>query len=233
MSPGAELTPSEVAVTILLLGQSSFYAGGRDNSLASFDMMNGYNGIDHTNNGFNVLAVSLQTIFSNWLGPVWWSLASLRMLLAWLEAEDGQRVHFSTSMTGSAGSVFNDVVQKSRKLGSRSKPLTNSSSDVGLDGSSLSLINDEPASGTEHKMRHIVPHRRPFFEHLTLHTFFTASSTLAVMLACIWLRNDPVLWTVLAPKYVNLALWAVFHHFMINVILCTGIWCTIVREKAM
>ena len=51
--------------------------------------MNGNNGIVHTNNNLNVLAVSLQTILSDWLGSVWWSLASLRMLLAWLEATNG------------------------------------------------------------------------------------------------------------------------------------------------
>ena len=45
--------------------------------------------IDHTNNDLNLLAVSLQTILSDWLGSVWWSLASLRMLLAWLEATNG------------------------------------------------------------------------------------------------------------------------------------------------
>ena len=51
--------------------------------------MNGNNGIVHTNNDLNVLIVSLQKILSDWLGSVWWSLASLRMLLAWLEATNG------------------------------------------------------------------------------------------------------------------------------------------------
>ena len=43
-------------------------------------MMNGYNGIDCIKHDFNVLAVSLQTVLGNWLGPEWRCLASLRML---------------------------------------------------------------------------------------------------------------------------------------------------------
>lgn len=179
--------------------------------------MNGYNGIDHTNNDLNVLAVSLQTVVSNWLGPVWWSLASLRMLLAWLEVKSSLGSQPSTSNAVSADLAFNGDVENDKNISSNS-------SDIRLGSPNVSMINDAPASRTD-----TVQPRRPFFEHLTLHTIFTASSTLAVMLSCIWLKDDPVLWTVLAPKYVNVALWAVFHHFLINVILCTGIWSAIVR----
>lgn len=55
------MDPSEIAVTTLLPGQSAFYASGRNNSFASLDMMNGYNGIDNTNDEANVLAVTVQT----------------------------------------------------------------------------------------------------------------------------------------------------------------------------
>lgn len=85
--PGAH--PSEIAVITPLLCQNTFYAGDRNNCFASYDLMNGNNGIVHTNNDLNFLAVSLQAILSDWLGSVWWSLASLRMLLAWLEATNG------------------------------------------------------------------------------------------------------------------------------------------------
>ena len=190
--------------------------------------MNGYNGINHTNNNFNVLVVSLQTVLSNWLGPVWWSLASLRMLLAWLEAKGGQTALFSETKTISSDSTFISLVEKDREDTSNSEAQFNSN-DIRLDAVAVSLINDEPTSSTENRNGGIGQHRRPFYEQLTLHSMFTASSTLAVMLACIWLQDDPSLWTVLAPKYVSVALWALFHHFMINVILCTSIWCAIVR----
>ena len=190
--------------------------------------MNGYNGIDHTNDDFNVFAVSLQTVLSNWLGPVWWSFASLRMLLAWFEVEDGRKALLSTSKTVSADYAFKAGVEEDKKVGCDGKSQT-SSNDNGIDVLSVSLTKADPTSSTKYEMDRTIQQRRPFFEYLTFHTFFTASSTLTVMSACIWLRDDPALWTVLASKYVNVALWATFHHFMINVVLCTGIWCAIVR----
>lgn len=165
---GRKLNPSEVAITSLVLGQSSFFAMGRNNSVASLDMLNGYNGLDQS----GIIPIVLQTLVSNWIGPVWWSLASLRMLLTWLEAQQG--------------------------------------------------------SSRENKCNNAVSSFRQFFEHVTLQTIFTISSSLAVMLAVLWMRDDPALWTVLAPKYVNVALWAIFHHVFINVVLCTSLWVGIV-----
>ena len=190
--------------------------------------MNGYNGINHTNSDSNVLAVSLQTIFSNWLGPVWWSLASLRLLLAWLDNQDGQTALLRKSKTDSADSAYSGVITKNKEVSLHSEPGLKSI-DIGNDPLSSSLINNEPAPSTDYRIGRAAHHRRPFFEHLLFQTFFTASSTLAVMLACIWLRDDPVLWTVLAPKYVNAALWAVFHQFLINDVLCTCLWSAVMR----
>lgn len=221
--------PSEIAVTTLLLGQSAFYASGRNNSFASLDMMNGYNGIDDTNDGINVLAVTLQTILSNWLGPVWWSLASLPMLLAWLEAQiastatqSGKRVMVP------ARSTLNGAVEENGTCHLDGKDQTNGN-DTKNDRISNFMTDGETVLDSANKTERIIQGRRPFFEHLTFQTMFTASSSLAVMLACIWLRDDPTLWTVLAPKYVNVALWVAFHHFLINVVLCTGVWVIVVR----
>lgn len=194
-------------------------------------MMNGYSGIDHTNNNFNVFAVTLQTILSNWLGPVWWSLASLRMLLAWLDNQDDQIAPYSTSKTViPGGAASNSVTNEHRNpvSGRESKPNINHNS------SNTSATHLDPASSSSiepNSKRPVqVQHRRPFFEALTFQTAFTATSSLAVMLACIRSRNDdPVLWTVLAPRYVNTVLRAVFHHLMINVGLCTGLWSAVVR----
>lgn len=150
------------------------------------------------------------------------------MLLAWLEAKGGQKEQSSKSKMPSADSAFHDVVEKNKELTSGSESRFNSA-EIMPNPLTLPLIGDEPNPSTENHNGGVFQDRRPFFENLTLLTMFTASSTLAVMLACIWLRDDPTLWTVLAPKYVNAALWALFHHLMINVVLCTGIWCTIVR----
>ena len=85
---------------------------------------------------YQLLAVSLQTILSNWLGPAWWSLASLRMLLAWLEANAGhQTARFSEeAKTISADSVsFNGVTGKKTLSSSNIKIQTHSNNDNGLD----------------------------------------------------------------------------------------------------
>ncbi|GES58558.1 transferase [Aspergillus terreus] len=153
---------STISLTVLLLTQSAFFSGGRSNSLASLDMMNGYNGISHTDSMRNVLLVSLQTILSNWIGPVWWSLAGLRLLSATTAA----------------------------------------------------------------KSRHVKA--RCFLEYLTYQTLYSACGVLAVMASCLWWRDDGVLWTVLAPKYVNVALWVGFHQLLVNVLLGMGLWFGVV-----
>ena len=225
MSPGIELEPSEISVTTLLLGQSSFYAMGRDNSFASLDLMNGYNGLD----GSSVVPVMLQTIISNWIGPVWWSLASLRMLLVFLEARNAPTATQSEKGgIAPAKCTLNGTVEENGTSYLNGKGQTNGN---GAENGRIrdSIIDGGTVPGRANKTEHVIQARRPFFEHLTLQTVFTASSSLAVMLACIWLRDDPTLWTVLAPKYVNVALWAAFHHVLINVVLCTGIWVVIAR----
>ncbi|GIJ87100.1 hypothetical protein Asppvi_006003 [Aspergillus pseudoviridinutans] len=149
---------STISLTVLLLSQSAFFSGGRSNSLASLDMMNGYNGISHTDTMLNVILVSLQTILSNWIGPVWWSLAGLRLLSA-----------------ATASKSQDSRVQC-------------------------------------------------FLEYLTYQALYSAFSALAVMASCLWWRDDGVLWTVLAPKYVNVALWAGFHQLLVNGLLGMGLW---------
>ncbi|OJZ83513.1 hypothetical protein ASPFODRAFT_141130 [Aspergillus luchuensis CBS 106.47] len=149
---------STVSLTTLLLTQSAFFSGGRSNSLASLDMMNGYNGISHTDSMLNVILVSLQTILSNWLGPVWWSLAGLRLL--------------------------------------------------------------SEATASKNRDSRV----QCFLEYCTYQALYSAASALAVMASCLWWRDDGVLWTVLAPKYVNVALWAGFHQLLVNGLLGMALW---------
>jgi ethanolaminephosphotransferase len=137
-------------------------------------MVNGYNGITHTDSTTNMLLVAGQTIISNWIGPVWWSLAGLRLLQKKLSAS------ISTTRTSS-----------------RTSPSASAS--------------------------------RLFLDYAVYQIFFSASGALAVMLSCLWLRDDDdddgvVLWTVLAPKYVNLALWVVFQQGVVHGLVCWGLW---------
>lgn len=68
---------------------------------------------------------------------------------------------------------------------------------------------------------------RPLFDYLALQTLLTAFSLLAFMVACTVLRREPFIWIAHAPKYVFGGLWALYHHLMINVGLCSTIWLSV------
>ncbi|KAI1773057.1 alkaline-phosphatase-like protein [Hypoxylon cercidicola] len=198
-----KLSPSEISLTSLVLAQSSFYAVGGSNSVASLDITNGFNGIQ----GYNVTAVFLQTVLSNWVGPVWWTLGGLRLLLAWLENQSTLDSHQTTGYQD--GSVATNG--KAQQNGG-----TNGQSTAPLNGNDVTHRNTTPAKCKTRAAPTLARSGEVFFEYLTFHTFYTASSSLAVMLACVWLRDDPSLWTVLAPKYVYVGLWTVFQQLLIN-----------------
>ncbi|KAF2999396.1 major facilitator super transporter protein [Curvularia kusanoi] len=70
------LTSTQSTVTSLLLGQTSFFALGLNNSISSIDLSNAYNGVS----GYNILAVGLLVFLSNWAGSVYWSIAGVLLL---------------------------------------------------------------------------------------------------------------------------------------------------------
>ena len=72
------LTEVDISITSILLQYASFFAFGGTNAISSVDLSNAYNGIT----GYNVLAVGLLTFVSNWAGPIWWSVATCRLLIA-------------------------------------------------------------------------------------------------------------------------------------------------------
>lgn len=85
---GRPLTSTEVTVTSLLFQFSSFFAFGGTNAISSIDLSNAYNGVS----GYNVVAVGLLTFVSNWVGPIWWSIASYRLM-----STQTKRFHISKS----------------------------------------------------------------------------------------------------------------------------------------
>lgn len=74
---GLNLSPIQITISTLLLGQSSFFALGNSNAISSIDLSNAYNGIS----GFNVVGVGILTFLGNWAGPVWWSITAIKMLV--------------------------------------------------------------------------------------------------------------------------------------------------------
>ncbi|KAI2613392.1 alkaline phosphatase-like protein [Hypoxylon sp. NC1633] len=197
LSRSSCLTPSEISLSALVLAQSSFYSIGGSNSVASLDITNGFNGIQ----GYNVTAVFLQTVLSNWVGPVWWTLAGLR---------NTKQTKVTANSNGKVHLSGNGTTRGNRAV---------SAKDVSL--KEVSIRATSPKNKSEGPLK---KDGEVFFEYLTFQTFYTASSSLAVMLACVWLRDDPSLWTVLAPKYVYVGLWTVFQQLLINFGLCTSIW---------
>jgi ethanolaminephosphotransferase len=71
------LTPTQITITTLLLGYTSFFALGNSNAISSIDLSNAYNGVS----GYNVLAVGILVFAGNWAGPIWWSVTGIKMLV--------------------------------------------------------------------------------------------------------------------------------------------------------
>ena len=56
------------------------------------------------------------------------------------------------------------------------------------------------------------------YKHLSLLTFFTATSLFCVMLACMNLRAHLFIWTVFSPKYLYSMAWSLGQHLFVNVL---------------
>ncbi|KAL4871961.1 hypothetical protein BDV12DRAFT_3793 [Aspergillus spectabilis] len=54
--------------------------------------------------------------------------------------------------------------------------------------------------------------------HITLLTFYMASSLLSIMAACTALRTHLFIWTVFSPKYLYTMSWAIIQHFGVNLL---------------
>lgn len=78
-----ELT-ARFATIGLLASHASFFAFGETNSISSIDLSNAYNGVT----SYNALAVGILLFFSNWAGPIYWSVATSVLLFTSFAAGD-------------------------------------------------------------------------------------------------------------------------------------------------
>ncbi|KAG0346959.1 major facilitator super transporter protein [Podila humilis] len=69
--------------TVLLWIMASFFFLGNSNSIASIDISNAYVGIQ----AYDILLTGVLTFVSNWAGPIWWSLATVVIMIWDLEWE--------------------------------------------------------------------------------------------------------------------------------------------------
>ncbi|KAI1662856.1 alkaline-phosphatase-like protein [Daldinia decipiens] len=194
------LSPAETATTVVLLGQSAFYSMGRDNTIASLDLLNGFNGLGES----SIVGVVIQSFLSNWIGPVWWSFAGLRLLTSW--AEGG---HSSPAIP-----TLQNVHDNS---GHRTHDQNNSNNPK--------AAKSPAESAAKHKAANIaVGTNAHYIEYLTMQTLFSALSSLALDLACIYIWGHEDLWNIYAPKFINAFIWVFFHQLMVNSIGCSIIW---------
>jgi ethanolaminephosphotransferase len=77
------LTPVQIAITAMVLGQASFFGLGNSNAMSSIDLSSAYNGVS----GYSVGAVGALVFAGNWAGPIWWGVAALVLM-----AEERTRV---------------------------------------------------------------------------------------------------------------------------------------------
>lgn len=191
------LSPAETATTAVLLGQSAFYSMGRDNTIASLDLVNGFNSLD----GTSVIGVVVQSFLTNWIGPVWWSLAGLRLLTWWHE---GRRISPANT----------PILQNGHANGGHRTAHQN-----GSNGAKITKLAPKRAAKPQTAVTN-----GHFIELLTMQTLFSALSSLAFNLACVFIWGSEDLWGIYAPKFINAFLWVVFHQFMFNGIGCSALW---------
>ncbi|OJJ96307.1 hypothetical protein ASPACDRAFT_125865 [Aspergillus aculeatus ATCC 16872] len=66
--------------------------------------------------------------------------------------------------------------------------------------------------------------RSDLFEHLGLRTVFVAYGLVGAMGACYLLREETVVWTVMAPKFLYTVLWTVPFHLLFNMAMPIVLW---------
>ncbi|KAF1933386.1 alkaline phosphatase-like protein [Didymella exigua CBS 183.55] len=187
-------TPIQTTLTSLLLSQTSFFALGLNNSISSIDLSNAYNGIS----GYNILAVGLLVFLSNWAGPVYWSIAGVRLLN-------------SRGKSNSGGAQRRDARPEDAKP---------TRSWVAAEHAHLhSLATPRPDINSERKCEGDV-----WTVHVALLTLFTGVMLTSVMAACTALRTHLFIWTVFSPKYLFAMAWGLAWHLGVSVGLGGLVW---------
>ncbi|KAE8358167.1 alkaline phosphatase-like protein [Aspergillus caelatus] len=70
------LSAFQICISVVLFGQSAFFAIGNSNSIATLKYTDGFNGL----NAHHWLLSPVHTFCSNYAGPIWWSCNGLRLL---------------------------------------------------------------------------------------------------------------------------------------------------------
>lgn len=199
------VSPLNRASVLLGLIQSAFFIMGNSNSLSSVDLGNAYIGVDD----YNVGVTGLLTFVSNWAGSIWWTFASISIIVDgyWQavglkEQEDIQIALASPAdpeddyATTSPGEVITEEL-------------------VSEDNTSIVAANLLSYYSTS---------------YLYFAIFFSLSLTTLTISVTI-LRQHLFIWTVFSPKFLFQGAWVILYHFLLQTLLSTVVigtwipWC--------
>lgn len=191
----ADLTTTQAILSTILFSHVSFFALGNSNAISSIDLSNGYNGVS----GYDVAAVGLLVFISNWAGPIWWSVAGIKLLA---ERFKGQELNHSKSNG-------NSIAMRTRSH----RPW-------------VSKEHEHLARSATSKPEPTMDSRgsSPLFTYISLWTLFTSGALLTVMLSCTILRTHLFIWTVFSPKYLYSMAWTLGFQLFIVITLSSALW---------
>jgi len=193
----ADLTTTQATLSTILFGHVSFFALGNSNAISSIDLSNGYNGVS----GYNVGAVGLLVFVSNWAGPIWWSVAGIKLLAELVKVQE------LSQSKSNGGGVANRTRSHRAWVSKEHEDLARSVADKPISASTAAT----PAPST-------------LFSYIALWTLFTASALLAVMLSCTILRTHLFIWTVFSPKYLYSMAWTLGYQLLVVISSSCALW---------
>ncbi|KAK6419754.1 major facilitator superfamily transporter protein [Oleoguttula sp. CCFEE 5521] len=196
--------PLALAVTALLLSQTTYFAFGGSNSISSIDLGNAYNGIAD----YNVGLVALLVFVGNWAGAIWWCGAAMSMLRADAAAIDTYYDRMPAKVHDESTNRMRSWVQEERQR---------------LHSGAVAALRTTPSrQGSPQQMGRHDP--ASYHTYLTAMTCFVSASLVVVMAACTALRTHLFIWTVFSPKYLYSMAWAIGWHLGLNLGMGSLLW---------
>ncbi|OQO04487.1 hypothetical protein B0A48_09409 [Cryoendolithus antarcticus] len=196
--------PLALAVSTLLLTQTTYFAFGGSNSISSIDLGNAYNGIAD----YNVGLVALLVFAGNWAGAVWWCGAAMGMLR---QSDDAD-----------------PVVRNAEDINKVKEPTSGARLWVTEERQRLhngAVAAARPSTALPRRVQDLKKQDSTSYHiYLTTMTCFVSASLVAVMAACTALRTHLFIWTVFSPKYLYSMAWAIGWHLGLNVGLGSLLW---------
>jgi len=192
----ADLTTTQATLSTILFGHVSFFALGNSNAISSIDLSNAYNGVS----GYNVGAVGLLVLISNWAGPIWWSVAGIKLLAELVKVQE-------LNQSKSNGGVANRTRSHRAWISKEHEELAKSAADKSTSASTEAT--QAPS---------------PLFSYIALWTLFTSSALLAVMASCTILRAHLFIWTVFSPKYLYSMAWTLGFQLLVVISSSWALW---------